>query len=278
MSFYEDLREFANLPLRLQLSALSSIPSVISGKGSTGLRILRTSPRLAYGLSQLMAADRFVQSVGLGDNLVQLGLEAAGDFERLNGINRRERTTGYATGAGLNSGQLIVYSVVRCLRPDLVVETGVASGISSYFILLALQRNNNGRLISVDLPNLTNRNGYVNEDGVIDTVYTPPDRGPGWVVPENLRARWQLELGRSMDILPKLAISPDIFLHDSDHSYNNMMNEFIWARDSGATAILSDDIQWNSAWLDFVRSSKLRHAEVSHLGISLPSPTQRDSA
>jgi len=44
-----------------------------------------------------------------------------------------------------------LYLVVRAMRPNLVVETGVFDGISSSVILQALQDANAGKLVSVDL-------------------------------------------------------------------------------------------------------------------------------
>lgn len=43
------------------------------------------------------------------------------------------------------------YAVVRAFRPDVVVETGVANGVSSAYLLLALHLNDRGTLYSVGL-------------------------------------------------------------------------------------------------------------------------------
>jgi hypothetical protein len=47
----------------------------------------------------------------------------------------------------------IVYVCVRILKPDIMVETGVASGSSSAYILHAMDLNRKGFLYSIDLPN-----------------------------------------------------------------------------------------------------------------------------
>ena len=52
-------------------------------------------------------------------------------------------------GLGKNVGRLL-YFLVKFSRPDVVVETGVANGFSSSYILLALDSLNKGRLISID--------------------------------------------------------------------------------------------------------------------------------
>lgn len=49
----------------------------------------------------------------------------------------------------------ILWVVVRHTQPKIAVETGVARGISSAFILDAMARNGDGHLFSVDLPPMT---------------------------------------------------------------------------------------------------------------------------
>ena len=46
----------------------------------------------------------------------------------------------------------VLYATVRVARPDIVVETGVGSGVSSTFFLSAMEANGVGRLYSIDLP------------------------------------------------------------------------------------------------------------------------------
>lgn len=45
-----------------------------------------------------------------------------------------------------------LYTIIRIRKPDIVVETGVAQGVSSTFILQALEDNGRGQLYSIDLP------------------------------------------------------------------------------------------------------------------------------
>src|SRR5262249_30987585 len=42
----------------------------------------------------------------------------------------------------------LAYAIARMLRPDVVIETGVARGITSAFVLAALEDNSHGRLES----------------------------------------------------------------------------------------------------------------------------------
>jgi len=84
----------------------------------------------------------------------------------------------------------------------------------------------------------------------------PRGKEPGFIIPSYLKDRWEIILGKSQEVLPKLLenISPiDIFLHDSDHSYANMMFEFKlsykYLRKGGL--IFADNIDRNKAFCDF---------------------------
>jgi len=154
-----------------------------------------------------------------------------------------------------------LYALVRAAKPRLVVETGVASGLSSAHILRALDRNGIGTLHSIDLPNV--------QAGSI----LPAGRTSGWIVPESLRDRWQLRLGDTRVILPSLLKSLDrldLFLHDSDHSYEAMLFEFeqAYPKLEPAGLLLSDDTHIHSAWDDFCAKHGLRPGRVGHLGVT----------
>lgn len=146
---------------------------------------------------------------------------------------------GIPIGGMTTSGRSpILYVICRVLRPRIVLETGVASGVSSTYILHALDRNKLGTLYSVDFPTST--------DGL----------SSGWLVPDCLRNRWRLILGKSSEKLPVLLDElpkVDVFLHDSDHSYENMMFEFrtVWPYIREGGLLLSDDTHMNRSFFDF---------------------------
>lgn len=157
-----------------------------------------------------------------------------------------------------------LYLITRALKPEVVVETGVASGRSSSAILLALEKNNLGKLYSIDLPQHYSSAApetYTTHEGNTELKgFVPEGRAPGWLVPDHLRQRWQLILGDSKVELPKLLShldKVDIFYHDSDHSYESMMFEFkqTWPLIPPGGFLLSDDIGWNKSWSDFVSES-----------------------
>ena len=168
--------------------------------------------------------------------------------------NRAEARGGFGRAAEL-------YVLARALKPMVIVETGVASGVSSAHWLRALARNEKGKLYSIDLPNLN------------DGVALPAGKEPGWIVPDNLRSRWDLRLGDSRELLPKLldeVVFVDVFFHDSDHAKEAMMFEFQAAypvvRQGGL--ILSDDTNYNDAWDEFCKTSLLPCNRVVHMGIT----------
>ena len=169
----------------------------------------------------------------------------------------------FAIGASAGIKEIAIYLIIKRYRPSLIVETGVANGVSTYFILKAMHENKRGKLISIDYPNY-NKNGYVNEDGKPDAVFIPAGKEPGWIVPINLRDRFSVMIGKSADILPKLDIIPDIFYHDSDHSYTNMKFELEWAyehvKDGGI--IMADDTNTNSAWDEFIVEKELKRLRL----------------
>jgi len=131
----------------------------------------------------------------------------------------------------------LCYLVCRLIQPEVVVETGVAYGVSAAFVLSALEMNGGGTLHSVDLPPL--RRGS--------------ERFWGVAVPEGLRGRWRLHRGTSASVLPRLLgeIPPvDLFVHDSLHTYRNMRREFdtVWPRLRNGAVLLADDVERNRAF------------------------------
>jgi hypothetical protein len=134
----------------------------------------------------------------------------------------------------------------------------VASGVSSAYFLLALERNQKGTLHSVEIG---------------DSAYLPLGQTTGWVVPDSLRARWRLHIGDSAAILPDLLRqlgTVDMFVHDSLHTYEHMKFEFALAhpylRRGGL--LLADDALWNAAFAEFATTvSAPKSAIIRGVGI-----------
>ncbi len=140
-----------------------------------------------------------------------------------------------------------------------VVETGVGLGVSSNFILQALQDNGFGELYSIDLPKST----YISDQGIRirEHAYTSEDDMPGSLIYDNLKKRWNLVLGKSQIELPRLCKhlgTIDLFFHDSEHTYGNMWDEYktVWPNIAKKGILASHDINWNKAFADFAAKKR----------------------
>jgi len=147
----------------------------------------------------------------------------------------------------------VQFCLTRAIKPKLVVETGVLHGLSSTFFLEAIKLNGLGRLHSVDLPS-TFEHGAANNDGFLDTL--PPGLPSGWAIPDSLRDFWSIDIGSSVDCLPMICQthdSVDIFIHDSEHTYETMMAEFeiVWDNMSDGGILIADNVDTNCSFFDF---------------------------
>jgi len=112
-----------------------------------------------------------------------------------------------------SSLSMLSYAITRCLKPDVVLETGVGYGITSAVILRAMGHNDRGKLISIDLPPLSD----------------PYGTHTGLAVPQHLRKRWALYFGSSRQLLPKVLRDTKnigLFISDSANVYTLQRYEF----------------------------------------------------
>lgn len=163
----------------------------------------------------------------------------------------------------------LCYIVARATTPRNVVETGVAYGVTSAFILQALSVNGKGQLHSVDLPPLAEN----------------ADRYVGALIPEPIKERWYLHRGSSKRVLPKLLQGlgdVDIFVHDSLHTHKTMRWEFETVEPflHRSAVVISDDVQGNSAFAEWSGHHQVQFSAVlekrtkdSMIGISLGTPS-----
>jgi predicted O-methyltransferase YrrM len=147
------------------------------------------------------------------------------------------RKIGYDRLMGIcRNSAFLIYVLIRSLRPRVVHETGVANGISSFFILNALNRNGLGELYSFDLSK--NVGHLLNQDEKDRWSLFELDR-------KNIKESFRLNL-RNMPCV-------DFFLHDSDHSYKVQMFEYstVNQRINEKGILASDDVDGSYAFLDF---------------------------
>ncbi|MGI0022296.1 MAG: class I SAM-dependent methyltransferase [Nitrososphaeraceae archaeon] len=162
---------------------------------------------------------------------------------------------------GLTESRLL-YTICRVIKPEIIIETGVASGLSSTIFLLALEKNDKGHLYSIDLPPSEELNITIGQHTTI-----PKNKIAGWLVPDSLKKRWTLELGDSKKILPEILNKLkkcDLFLHDSDHTYEHMRWEYETVWPFLKIMLLSDDIYRHTAFDDFAAKYKMKTHKISN--------------
>ena len=191
-------------------------------------------------LNEFFPKNGFVRTQ-LIENTKELQNHFKNYFEKMRDENFPSKKKPYPTDYSINEdSRLFLYALCKIIKPEIVVETGVAYGISSAYILQALHENDKGTLYS------------------IDNVFKPWESREmiGNAIPKNLQNRWKLTVGTSSEKLEKIFQSiekADIFLHDSLHTYKNMLLEFqtAWPFIKNNGYLLSDDIGDNNAFLEF---------------------------
>jgi len=147
----------------------------------------------------------------------------------------------------------IYYALVREVMPQVVVETGTATGSMTAYILAALNKNDRGILKSIDIPPVK---------GHLTMNLSLSSNDIGYWIPESYRNRWIYLEGDEKLLLPKVMAEEkvDFFIHDSLHTRSHMMFEYSVARalmPRGAI-IASDDVLWNNSYDDFLMTNRLR--------------------
>jgi len=134
-----------------------------------------------------------------------------------------------------------VWCLTRHLRPTKVVETGVARGFTSRFILEALEKNKTGHLWSIDLPPLLEPQLHAQI---------------GAAVGDRFASRWSYIKGSSRRRLPELLSKLgqiNLFIHDSVHTERNVRFELEHGYNAltPGGAIVVDDIDLNWRFHEF---------------------------
>ena len=135
----------------------------------------------------------------------------------------------------------LMYLLIRIAKPDNVMETGVAKGVSTFFITNALSKNGNGSLISVDI------------SGDVATFLNGEERKRWKLKVLNTSYNPRKQFHKILNECPPLSI----YLHDGDHSYmwQRMEYDLALQKLKGGGILLSDDVDSSYAFIDSLRNS-----------------------
>lgn len=160
-------------------------------------------------------------------------------------LNTRLRMRRDRKSVALYGRRIGWYCIVRCLRPRVMIETGVHDGLGSSVLLQALYRNQSegheGRLFGIDI-----------------------NPRAGWLIPDRLRDHMTLLIEDSAIAVPRIAHEQpiDVFIHDSDHRYEHELKEFQTVAEGLApdAIVMSDNSHATTALKDFAASSGRAYA------------------
>ena len=151
-----------------------------------------------------------------------------------------------ALGVDLGGGgdYALVYFLTRLLKPQSVVETGVAAGFTAQAVLTAMARNGTGQLYSSDFPYFRLKN---------------PEQYVGYLVDDELKDRWEVYLRGERDNLPLIcrrAKRIGLVHYDSDKTKAGraFAMDLLAPRLTRDGVFVMDDIQDNLFFRDYAES------------------------
>lgn len=157
-----------------------------------------------------------------------------------------------STGGG-GGNEFILYYIVRRLKPNVVIESGVSAGISTRSILEALEKNKKGDLYSSDLQL------YLDKKDI------------GILVTKELRHRWKLfDKGDEINlpIILKQINEIDIVYYDSGKSYSGKKIFFDKILSNFTpNVIIVDDIDRDYWFRDFTKKNSYDYIVFGNVGV-----------
>jgi predicted O-methyltransferase YrrM len=150
----------------------------------------------------------------------------------------------------------LIYDCVRLSKARKIIETGVAYGWSSLAVLKAISQTKEGKLYSVDMPYPAKNN----------------ENDVGIVIPHYLKKNWSLirkpDRPGIMDALNEASGQIDLCHYDSDKSWwgRDFAYPILWNALKSKGIFISDDIQDNLFFSEFVKKKSLRFAIVEFNG------------
>jgi hypothetical protein len=153
---------------------------------------------------------------------------------------------------GGGSHHTFLYWLTRYIRPQVVVETGVAAGWSSRAFLMGIRKNGRGTLYSSDLPYFRLPN---------------PENFIGVLVEDELRSNWNLQIDSDEINLPRIlseVSGVDIFHYDSDKMASGRDFAVKLVRDKITTdgVIVMDDISNDDWFRNYVTKEQVPYCVI----------------
>jgi len=183
----------------------------------------RELSNFTYGLANVDELVEFVASC-LGRPPAEIAAymrEIEADDELDDALRRRLAGRRDRNPIPLFGRRLGWYCFARAAKPRLAVETGTADGLGTALLARALELNAAegapGELLSFDI-----------------------DARSGWLLSTRAREGVHLIVGDARETLPRALEGRqiDLFVHDSDHSYQHERWELDFAVDHGATSLV----------------------------------------
>ena len=166
----------------------------------------------------------------------------------------------------------ILYPIIRIIKPNVVVETGVNLGLTSAVILTALEHNHQeSKLFSIDDPiiketpySVTKEELKVMNEKRVEYL----KKYGGYYVPQNLKKNWEMIWGRTEEKLPDLVSKLDgidLSVHDGGAKYYEKKMEFdtIYPKLKKGGLLISSDLHFKDeggkAFGEVVEEYHLKH-------------------
>ena len=149
----------------------------------------------------------------------------------------------------------LLYFIVRKFKPVNILETGVAIGYSSCFILAGIEKNSIGKLFSSDFHFL----GVKDSKKYIGFLPIQLDFCKNWTL---LTEGDEYNIPKFLDKIGKDKI--DLFHYDSDKSYRGKWNavNLINNNTHNETIYIFDDIQDDFFFRDFVKKKNIKFVVI----------------
>lgn len=195
-------------------------------------------------LSDLAGGRSFVDAASLVEAMLHVDpAPLLGEWEQCRArIDARSRDVGlrYPAKYGVErESATFLYAATRVLRPEVILEIGVADGWSTAALLAALDANGQGALHSIDI---------ADDVGILADASS---------------SRWTLHVERGPGAVGAVAarLAPvDLYLHDAKHNYRAQMADHeavLPALAPSGAWLMSDDADASWAFYDLCRRRRL---------------------